>query len=244
MKVHFIQQDEWVEPGEYLCWAERNGYETTFTRCWLYEQLPQSADADLLIVLGGFQNPAMTKEECDYFDSQAEQELIRKYLSAGKAVVGVCLGAQLLGEAVGAKYEHSPEKEIGPVKARLTDTGKADPFFAGFSDIFDAGEWHNDMPGLNDESVILAESTGCPRQIVRYGKFAYGFQTHMEFTHDIIVAGLKDVGGEINLEGRFIQKAAELLAYDYTDMNHMLSTFLDAMMEEYLKEQAELECKK
>ena len=129
-------------------------------------------------------------------------------------------------------------------KALCTDTGKADPFFAGFSDIFDAGEWHNDMPGLNDESVILAESTGCPRQIVRYGKFAYGFQTHMEFTHDIIVAGLKDVGGEINLGGRFIQKAAELLAYDYTDMNHMLSTFLDAMMEEYLKEQAELECKK
>lgn len=235
MKVHFIQQDEWVEPGEYLNWADRNGHETSYTRCWLSEILPQTADADLLIVLGGFQNPAMTKEECDYFDSQSEQKLIRKYLSEGKAVIGVCLGAQLLGEAMGAKYEHSPEKEIGPVKARLTDAGKADPFFTGFSDVFDAGEWHNDMPGLTADSAILAESTGCPRQIVRYGKYAYGFQTHMEFTHDIIAAGLKEVGGEIKQEGRFIQKADELLAYDYTDMNHMLSMFLDAMTAEYLK---------
>ncbi len=46
------------------------------------------------------------------------------------------------------------------------------------------------MPGLTDNSVIIAESDGCPRQIVRCGKYVYGFQTHMEFTHEIIAAGL------------------------------------------------------
>ncbi len=236
MKLHFIQQDAWVEPGEYLGWAKRNGYQVSFTKCWLHEKLPQKVDADLLIVLGGFQCPATTKEECDYFDSAAEQALIRKYVEAGRAVVGVCLGAQLVGEALGAEYGHSPQKEIGPVRARLTPQGKEDPFLRGFSDVFDAGAWHNDMPGLTEDAVILAESDGCPRQIVRYGRYIYGFQTHMEFTHDIIEAGLKEVGGEIRAVGPFIQTAEELLAYDYTDMNRMLSSFLDAMMEDYRKQ--------
>ncbi len=236
MKVHFIQQDEWVTPGEYLSWAERNGCDISYTRCWLHEEIPQYVEADFLIVLGGYQNPAMTKDECSYFDSRAEQELIRAYISAGKAVIGVCLGAQLLGEALGAPYSHSPEKEIGPVSARLTEEGKADPFFSDFPAVFDVGEWHNDMPGLTEEAVILAESDGCPRQIVRYGKYAYGFQTHMEFTHEIIAAGLQDVGGEIRETGRFIQKADQLLKYDYTEMNRLLSTFLDAMMAKFKRE--------
>lgn len=84
-------------------------------------------------------------------------------------MIGVCLGAQLVGEALGAAYSHSPEREIGPVKAALTEAGRADPFFASFPDVFLAGEWHNDMPGLTEDSVIIAESEGCPRQIVRYG---------------------------------------------------------------------------
>ena len=122
------------------------------------------------------------------------------------------------------------------MSARLTEEGKADPFFSGFPAVFDAGEWHNDMPGLTGESVILAESDGCPRQIVRYGKYVYGFQTHMEFTHEIIAAGLQDVGGDIWETGRFIQKADQLLEYDYTAMNRLLSTFLDAMMAEFKRE--------
>ena len=134
---------------------------------------------------------------------------------------------------MGAPYAHSPEKEIGPVKARLTEAGRADPFLKAFPAVFDAGEWHNDMPGLTEDAVVLAKSEGCPRQIVRYGKYVYGFQTHMEFTQDIIAAGIEDAGGKIRESGRFVQSAEELRAYDYTEMNRLLSSFLDAMMEDY-----------
>ena len=229
------QQDEWVGPGEFLSWAERNNCKVSYTRCWRYEEIPADADADLLVVLGGYQNPAMTKAECGYFDSEAEQKLIRKYVHAGRAIVGICMGAQLLGEALGAPYEHSPEKEIGPVSAQLTEAGREDPHFKEFPETFDAGEWHNDMPGLTADAVVLAKSEGCPRQIVRYGRYAYGFQTHMEFTHEIIAAGIDDAGGRINESGRFVQSADELLAYEYTEMNRLLSTFLDALMEDYMR---------
>ena len=236
MKVHFIQQDSWVLPGEYLAWAERHGYDVAVTKCWEYETVPESAEADLLVVLGGCQCPATTKEECGYFDAEREKALIRSYVEAGKMVVGVCLGAQLLGEALGAPYAHSPEREIGPVKARLTPEGKNDPFFASFGDVFLAGEWHNDMPGLTEDSVIIAESDGCPRQIVRYGKYVYGFQTHMEFTHEIVAAGIEDAGGRLNCTGQFVQTEEQLLAFDYSEMNALLSSFLDAMVEEYRRE--------
>ena len=165
MKVHFIQQDEWVEPGEYLAWAERHGCEVSFTKCWQFEPVPETVDADFLIVLGGWQCPATTKAECGYYDAEAEERLIRRCVESGKVVVGACLGAQLLGDAMGANFAHSPEREVGPVKARLTAAGRADPLFAAFPDTFLAGAWHNDMPGLTEDSVVIAESDGCPRQI-------------------------------------------------------------------------------
>jgi len=234
LKVHFVQHNEWVKPGEYLSWAKRHRYEVSYTKCWEYEAIPKTPDSDLLVVLGGTQCPATTKEQCAYFDAEAEKALIRQYVGEGRMVIGVCLGAQLIGEALGAPYSRSPEREVGPVKAVLTDAGKADPFFAAFEEAFPAGEWHNDMPGLTEESVVIARSEGCPRQIVRYSRYIYGFQTHMEFTHEIIAAGVREDEDDLTYSGRFVQTARELLAYDYTEMNALLARFLDAMTEDFM----------
>jgi GMP synthase (glutamine-hydrolysing) len=84
--------------------------------------------------------------------------------------------------------------------------------------------------------VIIAESEGCPRQIVRYGKYVYGFQTHMEFTHEIVAAGIADAGGRLNCTGKYVQTEEQLLAFDYSEMNALLSSFLDTMVGEYRRE--------
>lgn len=231
--IHFIQHNAWVGPGEYLVWAQRSGYEASVTRCWLYEPFPEEAAADLLVILGGYQRPSTTKEECPYFDAEAEMTFIRRYVEAGKAVVGVCLGAQLLGETLGGAFGRSPEQEIGPVQARLTEAGRQDPFLQQFPDTFLAGEWHADMPGLTDEAVILAESDGCPRQIVRYGKHIYGFQTHLEFTHEIMEQLVRKAGDSLPAGERFVQSAEELLFFDYAEMNGLLDSFLDRLMTDW-----------
>lgn len=237
MKIHIIQHDSWVEPGEYIVWADRNGYEVSYTKCWKYESFPKNADADVLIILGGLQCPATTLDECDYFDAASEKRFIKMYIDAGKVVIGVCLGAQLVGEALGAEYEHSPEREIGPVYARLTADGREDPFLKHMPDTFYAGAWHNDMPGLTCEAKVLAESDGCPRQIVRYCKYVYGLQTHMEFTHDIIVKGIQNTEDSLRKSEneRFVQSKEELLSFDYSEMNRQLSIFLDSMIDDYMK---------
>ena len=230
--IHFIQHEEHIGPGAYLVWAERNGWEASTTRCWAGDRPPASGPLpDLLVVLGGPQNPATTKQRCPYFDAAAEREFIRRCVDAGRAVIGVCLGAQLLGEALGAAYAPSPEPEIGPVRITLTEAGRADPFLKSLPDTFPGGEWHNDMPGLTATSTVLAASEGCPRQIVRYGRFVYGLQTHMEFTHEIVAGLLARLSPALRRRGPFIQSDEELLAYDYTEMNARLWSFLDALTE-------------
>ena len=229
-RVHIIQQEEWVAPGAILDWAIERGFAVTTTRVWEFESLPERAEADLLVILGGWQSPATTPDQCPHFDSAAQQRLIRAFVDAGRAVLGVCLGAQLLGSALGAPFARSPEREIGAVPARLTEAGRADRCLRAFPDVFEAGQWHADMPGLTPDAAVLAVSEGCPRQIVRYGEKVYGFQTHMEFTRAIIEGGIASVGGEIRAKGRFVQSADELRAIDYGRMNALLKTFLDALM--------------
>ena len=237
LHVHFIQQEENVAPGEYLEWAVRNGCRVTCTRCWLNEKMPEdTALPDLLVVLGGPQSPATTTKECPHYDAPSEMEFIIKCHEAGRAVVGSCLGAQLIGEALGAPYEHSPEREIGSTPVTLTKEGRQDPFFKDFPDTFLSGEWHNDMPGLTDDAVILAKSEGCPRQIVRYARHIYGLQCHMEFNADIVESLIEESGESLkNAKGhRFIQTKEELRSSDYTGMNRLLSLFLDALMDDYV----------
>lgn len=236
MKIHFVVHEAFESPGAYEAWVKARGYEASYSRVYEHTTLPGNVDnIDLLVILGGPQSPATTQQECPHFDAAAECALIAKAVKAQKAVVGVCLGAQLLGEALGARVGHSPEKEIGKYPITLTAAGKACDKLAGFGDVLDVGHWHNDMPGLTDTAKVLAYSEGCPRQIVEYGPLVYGFQCHMEFTRDVV--GLLIAASESELaaatDRRFVQQSAALLANDYDEMNQKLFGFLDKLVADY-----------
>ena len=235
MNVHFIQHETFEAPGAYLDWAIEREHHITFTKVYKYEPLPATvANIDLLIVMGGPQSPKTTIEECPYFDAKAEIRLIKECIENQKYVIGVCLGAQLIGEALGADVEQSPEKEIGNYNILLTEYGLGDCNVNLLGSSFVAGHWHNDMPGLTADCKVLATSEGCPRQIVAYSDRVYGFQCHMEFTKGI-VAGL--VKQEANLaeehkQQKYVQSEADLMTYDYSKMNEMLFLFLDKLVKE------------
>lgn len=234
-KILFLQHVSWVEPGAYLDWVKKNNYEYSFVRVWNYEKLPDTVDADMLIVLGGPMNPASTLDEYDFYDVEEEKKFIQLYVSRGRIVVGSCLGAQLLGEAMGAKFHHSPYPEVGTIRGSLTEEGRKDPFLKEFPNNFDMGEWHNDMPGLTHNSELLAYSDGCPHQIVKYDKYLYGFQTHMELNHDCIVNMLHAHDDTAVESGPYVHKSEDLLNYDYSEMNRLLETFLDNIVADYMK---------
>ncbi|MFV3290042.1 type 1 glutamine amidotransferase [Pseudomonas sp. NY11955] len=235
MKVHFIVHESFEAPGAYETWVNARGHEASYSRVYANQALPTDASHfDLLVVLGGPQDPATTVEQCPHFDAAAECRLIRQAITAGKAVVGVCLGSQLIGEALGASFDHSPEKEIGKFPIRLTHEGKTNDKVSHFGETLHVGHWHNDMPGLTADAKVLATSEGCPRQIVEYTPLVYGFQCHMEFTSEVIERLIAACEAELATlsDRRFVQQPATLRANDWDQMNQKLYVFLDNLAEE------------
>ncbi len=236
MHIHFVVHESFEAPGAYETWAANRGHTVGYSRVYLGDALPASLAAiDMLVVMGGPQSPATTLEECPHFDAAAEKALIARAIAEGKAVVGVCLGSQLMGEALGAPCEHSPEKEIGKFPITLTAAGLANDKFAPFGSTLDVGHWHSDMPGLTPDAVLIAASEGCPRQIVEYGKLAYGFQCHMEFTPEVIdlLIAASEAEFPTLTAHRFVQQPDALRRNDYTAMNEKLFGFLDKLVREY-----------
>ncbi len=240
IKMHFIVHELFEDPGALKDWAISRGYEFSFSRVYLNEELPEDVgELDLLIVLGGPQSPNTTQIECPHFDSNAEINLIRRFIKKEKAVLGVCLGAQLIGEALGATFEASPEKEIGAFPIFLTEAGKSSKKLSHFPSTVVVGHWHGDMPGLTDKAKILSFSEGCPRQIVEYSDLVYGFQCHLEFSPESIELLITHSGEELDSlkNGRFIQQPDELQKNDFKQMNELLFVFLDKLVEHYNHQQ-------
>lgn len=238
MYIHFVIHEAFEAPGAYLEWARLRKHRIGFSKVYQLEPLPDKPDEiDMLVVMGGPQSPATTIQECPHFDAKAEIKLIQQCTQLGKIVIGVCLGAQLIGEAFGAKHERSPEKEIGVFPITLTDDGLSDDKINHFGKTLPVGHWHGDMPGLPAESKIIAVSDGCPRQIVAYADLVYGLQCHMEFNSEVIELLIESEQDIIELSEThtFIQHPDEIREYDFKEMNEKLFGFLDRISEEYEK---------
>ena len=158
--------------------------------------LPKDA-GDLLIVMGG----PMSVNDSDTWITE-ETAFIRSALLAGKPVIGVCLGSQLMAKALGAQVRSGRALEIGMTPVCLTGAGRQDPVFGTAPDTFSVFEWHGEIFDLPKGCVALVESEIAPLQAFRYGDHAYGLLFHLEMeeggidslcrecTSDLIQAGL------------------------------------------------------
>lgn len=235
MHIHFIIHEHFEAPGAFETWAaHRRNTRISYSRVYQGEPLPEHVeDIDFLIVMGGPQSPVTTREQCAHFDTHAEQAVIVKAIDAGKVVLGICLGAQLIGEALGAQYQQSPEREIGKFPITLTAYGLTHPLFNHFGRTLEVGHWHNDMPGLTADAQIIAYSEGCPRQIVSYGDRVFGFQCHMELTQDLVALLIDNDDLSDAKAYRFVDAPKVLLNHDYDEMNQKLHGFLDKLADDY-----------
>lgn len=223
MKILCLTHVDFETPGQIEPWAKNRGHDFSIIKPYRGEALPSIDSFDVLIVMGGPQSP----RDIEKFSYLAQEiSLLKEALKADKKILGFCLGAQLIGEALGEKVCKSPEKEIGIYPITLTQGGQKDPLFQGLPKSFPVIHWHGDMPGLTKDSEVLAFSEGCPRQIVRYREKIYGFQCHLEIT----LQGIKDLIQAVpeDLESsQFTQTEQELLAQDYVSIHKAMEEILD-----------------
>jgi GMP synthase (glutamine-hydrolysing) len=231
-QIQYIIHADFEMPGIIETWAKRNHFSESFCRPFVGDKVPDPASFDLLIVMGGPQS-YLNVQQAPYL--KEEVKLIQKTLERGMPILGFCLGAQLIGEALGVKTERSPNKEVGVFPIKLSDEGLKDPILKMLPSEFLVIHWHNDMPGLTVDAKVLASSEGCPRQIVRYLPNVYGFQCHLEQMKSNIEAMIENCPEDLS-EGRFVQSKDVLLANDYTSINKTMESILNSFI--YLNQKA------
>jgi len=163
---------------------------------------PDVTQYDGLIVLGG----PMNCDESDRYPHLAtEIELIRQSIDEGKPVLGICLGAQLIARALGARVTPNETKEIGWYELNPTTAGRTDALFAHFDASQMIFQWHGDRFDIPQGATHLATSPDCPSQAFRYHDNVYALQFHLEVDAPMIHRWLQEptmvreaisVGGE------------------------------------------------
>ena len=117
---------------------------------------------------------------------QHEIAAIREAVHRGIPVLGICLGAQLIARALGARVFRNPEKEIGWSPLHWTAAATTDPLFHGFSAPETVFQWHGETFDLPPDAEWLAYSEACRNQAFRAGAGVYGLQFHLEVTPAMI----------------------------------------------------------
>lgn len=144
--------------------------------------VPQGISHDALVVLGG---PMSANDEPNHPWIPGVMDLIRSYDAAGRPVLGICLGAQLIARTFGGRVRRAADLEVGFVPIRMTPEAVNDPLLAGLAPEQHLMQWHEDTIDLPPEANLLFTGDFTPIQGFRLGAATYGFQFHPETTADI-----------------------------------------------------------
>lgn len=175
-----IQHVPYEGPGLIAAEARRREVALSVRHPYRGDRLPAVEELAGLVVMGG---PMGVADTSAHPHLAGEIELIAAAVAAGKPVLGVCLGAQLLAAALGARVYRGERPEIGSGCVSLTPDGRADPVLgAAGRDELPVVHWHQDTFDLPFGAVWLARSGLYPHQAFRAGAgaHAYGLQFHVE----------------------------------------------------------------
>ncbi len=154
------------------------GFQARYVRLFAGDRIPSDwPAAGALIFLGG---PMSVNDETEHPYLTEEQAAIRIALEQDKPILGVCLGAQLLAAAAGARIFPGQRPELGWGPITLTADGRQDPLLSGLADLPAVFHWHGETFDLPAGATHLASSTMTPHQAFRLGNRAYGLQFHLE----------------------------------------------------------------
>jgi GMP synthase-like glutamine amidotransferase len=211
MRLHGLRHESFEKEGEIAVWAAARGHSLTHTDLWNGESLPGLDSFDFLVVMGG---PMNIYEEDKFSWLAEEKRFLKASIAAGKRVIGVCLGAQLLCDALGGKVTRNARREIGwfPVTAG-PDAAKS-RVFAGLPPSYEAFHWHGDTFSIPPGALWTARSEACAHQAFSACEDrVVGLQFHLETNAESLAAISVGCADEITVDAAlhpFVQSAATM----------------------------------
>jgi GMP synthase-like glutamine amidotransferase len=227
MKISVLQHAAFEGPGEIAGWAAERGHVVAVHHLYRGDALPGPDDFDLLVVMGGEMNIYQYR---DWPWLRPESAFIKKTLEQGKQVVGICLGAQLIADALGARVVQNAEVELGWLPVAWT--AEAQAIFPGLPASATVLHWHGDTFGLPAGATRLAISEGCPEQGYVIAGKCLGLQFHMEV--DAALAKEYVAGQGAWPSGRYVQ-APKAIANDAPHFCEMNRRLLHGMLDVFVK---------
>ena len=226
MKILCLKHIAFEGPGTFALWAQSRGHDLEVVSVYQNQTLPGAETFDALLVMGGPMNidehaiyPWLAKVKCH----------IRDAIIAGKHVIGVCLGAQLIADALGASVSKSADKEIGWFPIHPSENC---PDLLPLPDKLSVLHWHGDTFEIPEGAQPIAFSDACENQGFLYRDRVLGLQYHMEMTPQslelLIAAGRNEL-----VNAPYIQDADRILAEPDSTYEHMrtvLFAMLDALV--------------
>ncbi len=208
LRIHILQHVAFEGPGCLLNWFKQHNCTLTYTRFYEADaQLPKPADFDRLVIMGG---PMGVYETDKYAWLEAEKAFIRETIAAGKSVVGICLGSQLIAAALGAEVYPNKLPEIGWFPILKTEAGAGEPLLENFDHTTPVFHWHGDTFNLPEGAKHLFYSEACRNQGYLIGNKVLGLQFHLEVTGESLQGMINHVGDEL-VPAQYIQSTEAIL---------------------------------
>ena len=219
LRVNCFMHVPFEGPGLIRNWTDQKGHHLKYTRFYENETLPEQDSVDFLVIMGGPMNVL------DYHIHpwmQDEIDWVVSFIKAGKPVLGICLGAQIIATALGSEVFPGKEKEIGWYNIRFLPSMGDYKICKTLPSARKVFHWHGDTFHIPEGAVRIAESTLFPNQGFIYGGHAIALQFHLELTQANVEALVENCRNEL-LPAPYIQTEKELLNKDmFMDENQQL----------------------
>ena len=206
MNIHWLQHVRFEGLGSIRTWAEKRGHNLVATRLWAGDALPDPEDVKMLIIMGG---PMGVYDDTSFPWLAGERTFLSSLLKTDCALLGICLGAQLLAAVLGARVYRNREKEIGwfPVTSAAVVPPPFDPVIPEEMTVF---HWHGDTFDIPSGGTCLGSSAGCRNQAFIVGDRILGLQYHLEMTPSGLSAIIDNCRQEL-VSGTWIQAAEKIM---------------------------------
>ncbi|HEY0257266.1 MAG TPA: type 1 glutamine amidotransferase [Candidatus Methylacidiphilales bacterium] len=225
MNIAVLQHAAFEGPGEIAAWAEHHGHSVRVHHLYRGDALPPADAFDLLVVMGGEMNIYQYR---DWPWLKAESAFIKSTLAQGKRGLGICLGAQLIADALGAQVVQNPMIELGWLP--ITWTNEARSAFPDVPANSTVLHWHGDTFGLPPGAIRLAASEGCAEQGFLIPNQCLGLQFHIEVDSTLVQEYVKGQGEWPTGPHAQTPEAILAKAASYCDQNRKL---LHGMLDQF-----------
>jgi GMP synthase-like glutamine amidotransferase len=226
MNLYFFQHVPYETPGYILDWANENGHKSHFVNFYENPEFPVMKKIDGLVVMGGPMNIGDAADEHSWLEDECDY--IKRFIESGKKVFGICLGSQMIADALGAVVKRNPHTEIGWHKVKV-DQAKVPQQFSGiFPDEFITFHWHGDTFDIPQNMTGFMSSEATINQAFIHDNVA-AFQFHPEMTVEGMIKLTEHNEEVFKNDYPFVQSRSEMVdTHSHFEINrNILYKFLD-----------------